>query len=334
MSAAPQSLQEARLARARQSLEGLSIGDAFGEKFFLSFELIYKLIEAGLLPGPPFMVEDEFIVEQIIFLREVPGEKPWRYTDDTQMAMSIIEILRQHEAINQDALALSFGARHDRSRGYGAAMEDLLPRLWVGVPWQGAAQSLFQGQGSFGNGAAMRVAPVGAYFADDLDAVVENARRSAEITHAHPEAIAGAIAVAVAAAWAWRLRDEAVMPGREEFLNLILPSVPDSEVLNRIVEVRDLPGYEEITVQEVTEAVGNGEEITAQDTVPFVLWCASQHLNNYEEALWLTVSGLGDRDTTCAMVGGIVAMSAGAENIPADWASTREPLPTWPFADE
>ena len=59
---------------------------------------------------------------------------------------------------------------------------------------------LFGGEGSFGNGAAMRVAPLGAYFADELDAVVEQASFSAEVTHSHPEGIAGAIAVAVAAA--------------------------------------------------------------------------------------------------------------------------------------
>lgn len=50
--------------------------------------------------------------------------------------------------------------------------------------WRGEARSLFGGQGSFGNGSAMRVAPLGAYFADDLDMVVEQAERSAVTTHA------------------------------------------------------------------------------------------------------------------------------------------------------
>jgi ADP-ribosylglycohydrolase len=59
------------------------------------------------------------------------------------------------------------------------------------------------------------------------------------------------------------------------------------------------------------------------------LWCASQRFANFEEALWLTVSGLGDRDTTCAIVGGIVAMFTGVAGIPAEWQANREPLPTW-----
>ena len=73
--------------------------------------------------------------------------------------------------------------------------------------------------------------------------------------------------------------------------------------------------------------LGNGSEVTAQDTVPFVLWSAAHHLDNYESALWHTASGLGDMDTTCAMVGGIVVMYTGIEGIPVEWLNNREPLP-------
>ena len=66
---------------------------------------------------------------------------------------------------------------------------------------------------------------------------------------------------------------------------------------------------------------------------PFALWCAAQHLDSYEEALWLTASGLGDIDTTCAMVGGIVALSTGTECIPRAWRAAREPLPSWPLLE-
>src|SRR3954469_8204964 len=122
------------------------------------------------------------------------------------MGISVLETLRRHRGIDQDHLARSFAERHDPSRGYGAAMHGLLVRFREGEPWHEAASRLFDGEGSYGNGAAMRVAPVGAYFADDVDAAVAHARRSAVVTHTHPEAVAGAIAVAAAAAWAWRLR--------------------------------------------------------------------------------------------------------------------------------
>jgi ADP-ribosylglycohydrolase len=63
--------------------------------------------------------------------------------------------------------------------------------------------------------------------------------------------------------------------------------------------------------------------------VPFALWCAAHHLDDFVEAMWLTVGGLGDRDTTCAIVGGIVAGYVGTEGIPESWRSAREPLPAW-----
>ena len=169
----------------------------------------------------------------------------------------------------------------------------------------------------------MRVAPLGAYFADDLSAVVENARRQAEITHAHDEGVCGAIAIAVGAALAWQNRPQ-VLAG--DFLDAIAQQLPPSVVRSEIEVARDLPACTEIGVAEVVENLGNGSDVTAQDTVPFVLWAAAQHLDNYEEALWLTVSALGDRDTTCAMVGGIVALSTQTP-IPQLWLDNCEPLP-------
>ena len=80
--------------------------------------------------------------------------------------------------------------------------------------------------------------------------------------------------------------------------------------------------------------LGNGSGLSAQDTVPFVLWCAGQHLESYEEAIWFTLSGLGDIDTNCAMVGGIVVLYSGKESIPPSWLQAREPLPAWTFNSE
>ena len=54
---------------------------------------------------------------------------------------------------------------------------------------------------------------------------------------------------------------------------------------------------------------------------------AAWRSHDYREALWQTVSALGDRDTTCAIVGDIVAMQVGLEGIPADWRRARERLP-------
>ena len=296
------------IERAKCSLEGLSVGDAFGETFFINPDLVEGLIAERALAA-----------------------RTWNYTDDTLMAMSIFSVLRQHGNIHQPALARSFAERYEPTRGYGPAMHRLLWEIKCGEDWSERAQSLFEGKGSFGNGAAMRVAPVGAFFADDIDAVIEQAARSSVITHTHDEAIAGAIAVAVAVAQACRLRTSNIVPGRSEFLDLVLPYVPDSEVRSKIRQARDMSAS--ASVQFAVSVLGNGVRVSAQDTVPFALWCAAQHLSNYEEALWLTVSGLGDRDTTCAIVGGIVASYSGIEGIPPEWLKAREHLPAWPFSE-
>lgn len=42
--------------------------------------------------------------------------------------------------------------------------------------------------------------------------------------------------------------------------------------------------------------------------------------------MWTTVAGLGDRDTTCAIVGGIVVLASGTESIPEPWRDACEPI--------
>jgi ADP-ribosylglycohydrolase len=293
-----------RYRRMKLCLEGLSVGDSFGEKFFVHPDLVDGLIESRGLPSPL-----------------------WYFTDDTLMAISIAEVLAAHGEIDQDALAASFAERYDSSRGYGPAMHRLLREIRTGTHWNVAARNQFGGQGSFGNGAAMRAAPIGAYFADDLNRVVEQAALSAQVTHAHPEGVAGAIAVAVAAGVAAQQRNASEVPTRSEFLDQILPFVPDSEVKSRMRRARDM--RESACIQLAVALLGNGTEVSAQDTVALALWCAGERLSDYEEAMWLTVSGLGDRDTTCAIAGGVVAVYSGFESIPVEWLSCREPLPEW-----
>jgi len=97
------------------------------------------------------------------------------------------------------------------------------------------------------------------------------------------------------------------------------------QVRDGIQRALELPTH--TSVEGAAAILGNGSNVTAQDTVPFVLWVAAHHLHDYEQALWATVSGLGDRDTTCAIVGGIVVMCAGLESIPSQWLESREPVP-------
>ena len=298
-----------KLERARVALEGLSVGDALGERYFGYSAIVESLIEQR---GTP--------------------QAPWHWTDDTNMALSIYENLRLFGEINQDKLAYSFAQHYERERGYGAGAGSLLRQIQMGLPWKEVASGLFSGSGSYGNGAAMRIAPLGAYFADDMDTLIEQARLSSEVTHTNTEGIAGGIAIAVGTALAIQLtQDTSSFPSRQDYLDAILPYIPDSIVREKIRHARNLDAS--ASVRLAVSALGNGSAISAQDTVAYCLWCAGGHLDSYEEAFWTTVSGYGDIDTNCAIVGGIVASVVGLEGIPQAWRESREPFPDWAFGD-
>ena len=281
------------LAKAKRSLEGLSVGDAFGELFFRisPYETTSEQLPSGI----------------------------WHWTDDTHMALSIVEVLEKCGFIDQDLLAQAFARRFTKEpyRGYAGGAIRLLKQVSSGGNWREISPLLF-GNGSFGNGSAMRVAPIGGYFFNDLKQAAEQAQLSAVVTHAHIEGQAGAMAVSVSAA----IAANDPRPKGKDFLKEVLPFVPDSITKERIQLAMQISSDDFNTAR---QKLGTGHEVSSQDTVPFCLWCSAYNLEDYEQALWLTAKGLGDVDTTCAIVGGIVALSA--EEIPALWLKHREPLP-------
>lgn len=239
------------------------------------------------------------------------------------MAGAVLATLAQAGGIDQDRLAAELAARYERSRGYGMAARALLVRLRRGADWRTEAAGVFGGSGSFGNGAAARAAPIGAYFADDLEAAAYHAARSALVTHAHPEAQAGAVAVALAAALTWQHRERPL--GRAQLLDQVLALTPASAVRDGLLRARELPP--DTSAEAAAAQLGSGSQVSCQDTVPFVLWCAAAPAESFEAAIWLTLSGLGDCDTTAAIVGGIVALRTGVDGIPAAWRVACEPPP-------
>ena len=74
----------------------------------------------------------------------------------------------------------------------------------------------------------------------------------------------------------------------------------------------------------IRSILGDGTKIMAVDTVPFSIWCAAHNLHNFEESIWKAVSILGDRDTICAIVGGITMMSTEEQYIPELWVQSVE----------
>jgi ADP-ribosylglycohydrolase len=197
-----------RMSRAWLALEGLSVGDAFGECFFGSPETVSRRLE-----------------------ERQPASPPWVYTDDTAMAVSVYRCLAESGQIDRDRLAELFAIeyRSDPYRGYGGMARSILSAIGAGAPWRGVAGNAFSGMGSMGNGGAMRVAPLGAYFADNIEELIRQARHSAEVTHAHPEGQAGAIAIALAAAWAWNHRTAQGLVDSRELIEFALTHTPDGD---------------------------------------------------------------------------------------------------------
>jgi len=276
------------------SLDGLSVGDAIGAAHFV--------------PGVTF--------------DNLPAHCPW--TDDTEMAISIVEELRTRGDIDQDRLAAAFGRRFEPYRGYGGGAVVLLRALREGADWRAVAPAAFDGQGSMGNGAAMRVAPLGAFHAGDSKTAALEAMRSAEITHAHAEGVLGAVAVAVAAAEAGWSRLVGHRPEPFTFLESVLDYLVDSQVKALIERALRLLGT---SVAEAAYELGNGSRVLAQDTVPFALWVAASRIDDYPAAVRACVAAGGDVDTTAAIAGGVVAAYTGRAGIPPSWLSRREPLP-------
>ena len=168
------------LDRARGALLGTFVGDALG----MPFE-----------GAPPTRIP-----ERLTMLDARLGRGT--YTDDTQMAIALAESLLDRGGVDAEALGRAFADAYDPRRGYGSGTTEVLRLVRAGVRTDDAARLAFGGEGSQGNGAAMRIAPIAVRFADDTTALVRAARASARVTHAHPLAVDAAVAqtAAIAAA--------------------------------------------------------------------------------------------------------------------------------------
>ena len=279
---------EDRIKYAKRALEGIALGDCFGQTFFM---------------------EDEVACQRIRERKIL--EESWHFTDDTVMGIGIYRILEKYGEINQDKLAEIFAKNYllDWHRGYGGTAHSILREIGEGSDWREVAPKVFDGMGSMGNGAAMRAAPIGAYFADDLDKVMYEARKSAEVTHSHIEGRT-----------IWNKKAGEYFKDGKDFLYDIAQVMPESDTKYKILSAASIK--RESKIDFVISVLGNGMKLTAQDTVPFCLWCVAYYYESLEEALWKAVSALGDRDTICAIVGGIVSLYE--NRVPRKWLDYME----------
>ncbi|MGD1318593.1 ADP-ribosylglycohydrolase family protein [Chryseobacterium sp. 2R14A] len=289
-----------KLLLASKSLTGISIGDAFGESFFGDEDLMKNYIQQRIIP-----------------------ESSLDFTDDTIMAIAVFKSLGKFGMINQKFLAEEFTKNYylEINRGYGPSMHQYFRAIKCGENWKEVSYSKFEGQGSMGNGGAMRASVIGAYFYDDLDQLKINAELSCEVTHANKEAIEGTKAIALAAAFTVQEKLGIEIFDQQNFIQRIQDELSDSDMKSKLNKALYLDGNPSIEL--LIKTLGNGIKMTAQDTVPLVIWMLSRYRNNFEECLWNTVSALGDRDTICAMAAGISILCCD-ENSPPYWTENIE----------
>jgi poly(ADP-ribose) glycohydrolase ARH3 len=233
------------------------------------------------------------------------------YTDDTEMMIVLAESLLEHGSVNEEWLAQAFLKRCDPSRGYGAGTLEVLASWRQGVPVDAAAQRLFGGEGSLGNGAAMRIAPIAVFFADRPDELRAQAERSARLTHAHPLAVDAAIVQAAAVAAA--LRGEGILARARA-------AARRSMMRRQLDRAAALIGSD-LGPAEVGELLGNSA--IGHQSVPTAIFAAASH-EGFEEAVSFAVRCGGDTDTLGAMAGALAGAAHGSTSIPARWLDALE----------
>ncbi len=232
-----------------------------------------------------------------------PSGETLYYTDDTQMMIGVAETLVGHGEIVEGALCRAFATNYDPARCYGPGARQVLEAMATGGDWRGLAQSIHPG-GSLGNGAAMRVAPVGLLFSDDLGRVVEQAERSARPTHTHPWGIEGAQLMAVAVALAAR------RPAldRTQFYRELLGRCRSEEYEWQLEVAAGLKSYQSPGVL--------GNSLEAHRSVVTAIACFTLSPSSYEGAVARAIGQGNDTDTLAAMAGALSGAHLGVKAIP------------------
>lgn len=250
-----------------------------------------------------------------------PGEA--RYSDDTQMAIGIAQCLIEDGRVLPERLAQCFATNFQPWRGYGPGAYGVLDALQRGRPWDEPARQVFGGRGSFGNGAAMRVGPLGAFFWDaDVETIREQARLSSLPTHTHPHGIEGAVVVALAVAGALRQ----AISGAEaldvaDLLAFIRSGVTEPVYHAKLDQVEALLAAE--PEREVV-AARLGTDLTATLSVPAALFTFLSRWDSLPDCLLYAVRLGGDTDTIAAMAGAMAGAFHGLSAIPPHWLAALE----------
>jgi poly(ADP-ribose) glycohydrolase ARH3 len=260
--------------------------------------------------------------EEQALLRKVDRGDMLRYTDDTAMAIGLAESIAALGRIEPRHLGDTFRAHFRREpwRGYAAGPPTVFAQVEEeGISYRNAARRLYGGQGSFGNGAAMRIVALGLFFhaAPDL---YDQARLSAEVTHAHPIGIDGAAVQARAVAQVVD-HDPAERLSAEDFVQTLLNTARTAEMRQQLAHVGQLL---RLSASSERAAVVLGQGVAVQRSLPFAIFCFLRHPASFRDCLFCAALNGGDRDTLGAMACAISGAYLGLDAIPTAWQQRLE----------
>lgn len=277
-------------------LLGCAIGDALG-----------KFAESKLSNYPPLVEWDG----KTFLPSEHHGLAANFFTDDTQLSIEVAQSLINNNGFNPDDLADRYvnWIVSGRARGYGRTTLMAVQNLIAGKHWSESGIA-----GSYGNGTAMRAAPFGIYFRNDLQSLVSICKIDSAITHASEDAEAGSIAIALAAAYA-------VNNDTENLLERISEKLPESKVKGLIYSLESLVNSDKITPQQALRILGTKANV--RETVPAALYCFLK-FNNYHEAVYTAIKSGNDTDTTAAIVGALFGAKLSMKGIDRSFYSVED----------
>jgi poly(ADP-ribose) glycohydrolase ARH3 len=239
------------------------------------------------------------------------------YTDDTEMMIGLAEGLAEKGKVDCALIGERFVDNFHANRGYGPATKKIIGELRKGARWDAPASKVYDGKGSYGNGAPMRIAPLGCFFYDRISDIREAAETCSRITHTHPLGMEGGVVQATAVALAVGM-DPAKMFDSIEFADIVINFTNKADFGKPLVQMRELLKRKRAPeVHEVVKALGN--DVRSFASVPAAIYSFLKHPSTFEEAVVYAVNLGGDTDTIGAMAGAIAGGYHGIEAIPKRW---------------
>ncbi len=242
------------------------------------------------------------------------------YTDDTQLMIALAECLIANRGVRQDDLARRFVEIYDNFRGYGIVFRNFVYLVDLGWDWRKASRQILDVFNASWNGSAMRVAPVGALYSGDLEALRRAALDSGEVTHCGELAQDACALQALAVGLAIRTRDGGRFD-KAAFLRALIGAASQEVLVRRLRRVEEMLATEP-DAYGVIKAIGNTVEV--QNSVPTAIYCFLRSPASYEETVGFAVSLGGDADSVAAMAGAVSGALNGEDAIPRRWLDGLE----------